>query len=385
MEPELTPEEQGLVDLARTFGENEIEPVAADLDRRGEYPRDLLRRMGELGFMGGVVPEEYGGAGLRFVVYARIIEELARFDQYIAGAATSASGLRGSALMRYGTPEQKARWLAPLARGETLAGTGLTEPRSGSDVLGMETTAARNGENYVLNGSKVWIGGAGHADWFLTFATLDRSANRTSICAFVVERGTPGFETSEYSDKMAFRMSDSGELSFSGCTIPASHRVGAEGEGLRVAMSAVENGRLGVGARACGMLRRCLDEVVAYARQRTTFGRPIGEHQLIQAKIADMAIGLTNARNLLYDLAGLRDAGVARAGREAAMLKRYSTDVLMQAATDAVQVFGAYGISTAYPVERLFRDAKVLQIVEGTNEIQTIRIAQYALGYRSDT
>ncbi len=384
MEPELTEEEQAMVDLARRFGEKEIAPVIGQADRDRRYPIELVKKMAELGFMGGVVPEAYGGAGLRHIAYVRVIEELSKFDHYVAGAATSASGLRGNSILRFGTEEQRQRWLVPLAKGEVMAGSGVTEPHSGSDVAAMETTARLEGDHYVLNGEKAWIGGATHADWFLTFATLDRSNPRSSICAFVVERGTPGFSSRPYGGKMGFRVSDSGELVFEDCRVPVENRIGEEGDGLKIALNAVENGRLGTAARACGVLAACLEASVEYAKDRVTFGEPIGRYQLIQSKITDMVVRLQNARNLTYDLAMLRDSGVVRARAQAAMAKMYATDALMASATDAVQIHGAYGISEEYPVERYFRDAKVFQIVEGTNELQRVLIAEYALGYRRD-
>ncbi|MBI2526418.1 MAG: acyl-CoA dehydrogenase family protein [Candidatus Rokubacteria bacterium] len=381
---ELTEEQVRYEALVRDFARQEVAPHVAEYDREERYPVEIIKKAAALGLLGGVIPEAYGGAGLDHVTFAVGLEEMARVCIHVASAMARASGLVGSAILRYGTEEQKQKYLVPLASGDAFGGTGVTEPHSGSDVAAMETTAVRKGDEYVLNGSKIWISGVGVASWFLTFAQLDRSKGSKGICAFIVDRGAPGFRTRTITNKLGFRPSPVGELIFEDCRVPRTNLVGREGEGLKVALTAVENGRLSVAARAVGLAQACLDESVAYAQQRVTFGRPIMEYQLVQAKITDMVVGIEAGRFLTYRLAWLRDRGVRRARREAAIAKLYTTEVALRAASDAVQIHGAYGVSDEHAVGRHFRDAKVLQIVEGVNDLQRALIAEYALGLRRE-
>jgi alkylation response protein AidB-like acyl-CoA dehydrogenase len=377
-------EEQQLTrQMAREFAEREIAPYVAQWDAEERFPLETAKRMGQLGMLGGVIPETYGGAGMSYQTYTVLIEELARYDQALAGVASFPSGLMGSGLLLYGSEEQKRRYLTPLARGEIFAGTGSTEPRSGTDVAGMTTTCARDGDGYVIHGAKMWISMLDVASFFLTFAMLDRSKGRKGICAFIVEKGTPGLRVAPVKNKVGYRTIATGELALDGVRVPAENRVGAEGQGFEVVMCAVENGRLSVAARAVGVTQACLDASVKYAQERVVFGQPIGHYQLIQSKITDMLVGLEAARLLVYKLAWLKDQGAVRARRESSIAKMFATDVLMKAATDACQIHGAYSCSPEYPVGRYFRDAKFFQIVEGTNEIHRVLIAEMTLGYRT--
>jgi len=382
MEFGFTEEQLQIKKAVREFALREIAPHVAEYDREERFPVEIVRKAAAQGYMGGVVPVEYGGAGLDHVTYTLIIEEISRVCQIVGCALSFPSGLAGSAILRYGTEEQKQRYLAPLARGDAFASVALTEPGSGTDVAALRTTCRRDGKFYVLNGTKAWISFLDVCSWVLTFATLDRSLGHKGICAFIVERGTPGMTFRPYKNKLGFRPLSTGEVIFEDCRVPVENRIGEEGEGFRVAMCAVENGRLGVAARAVGMAQACLDEVIAYARERVVFGHPIGKFQLVQSKITDMVVGIESARYLTYRLAWLKDQGAPDVRREASIAKMVATDVALMAATHAVQIFGAYGCSSEYPVSRYYRDAKVFQIVEGVNELHRALIAEYTLGYR---
>jgi alkylation response protein AidB-like acyl-CoA dehydrogenase len=379
----LTKEQEMWREAVRV-AEREVVPAVAAYDRDERYPVEVVKRMGLLGMLGGVIPQEYGGAGIDHVTLAVGIETMSRYCIHMGSAMGRPSGLVGSALLRFGSEEQKRKYLIPVAQGMSFGGTAVTEPRSGTDVAGTQTRAVRRADHYLLNGAKTWISGVGVADWFLTFATLDPALGPKGLCAFLVEVGSAGFSLHPIRDKVGFRPAAVGELVFEDCVVPRENRVGGEGEGLRVALSAVENGRLSVAARAVGLTQACLDESVRYATERVVGTTPIGRLQLVQAKIADMAVGLDTSRHLTYRLAWRRDQGVERARAEAAMAKLYATDVAMRSAVDAMQIFGAYGCSSEYPVGRYFRDAKFLQIVEGVNDIQRVLVAEYALGYRRD-
>jgi alkylation response protein AidB-like acyl-CoA dehydrogenase len=384
MDFELTEEQRRYRALVREFAEKEVAPHVRDYDREERYPVEIIKKMATLGFVGGTIPEAYGGPGIDHLTMALGIEEMSRVCIHMGSAMGRASGLVGSGILQFGTEAQKRQYLVPLARGEVFGGTAVTEPHSGTDVAAMETTAVRKGDAYVLNGSKIWISGVGIASWYLTFATLDKAKGPKGVCAFIVEPTFPGFSERPIRNKLAFRPTQVGELVFEDCRVPAENLVGREGDGLRVAMCAVENGRLSVACRAVGLAQACLDESVRYARQRVVFGQPIAGYQLVQAKIADMVVGVESARYLTYRLAWLKSRGVKRARREASVAKLHATEVAFRAASDAVQIHGAYGASPEYNVGRYLRDAKFLQIVEGVNDIHRVLVAEYALGLRED-
>lgn len=382
MDFSLTEEQRAVVELAARFAEKEIAPRVRDYDREERFPLEIYEKMGGLGLTGGVVPERYGGADMSHVTYALMIMELARHCQALAGAASWASGIAGIAVLTYGTEEQKLRYLRPLAEGRGPVAFALTEPHTGSDVASLRTRAIRTQGGYVLRGGKIWVSMIGTCRWMIALATLDPALGRKGLTAFILEPGWKGLACRPFSNKLGFRPMETGEVVFDDVFVPEENRLGAEGEGFRVAMCAVENGRLGVAARCVGMIRGCLEESIAYARDRVTFGEPIASRQLIQSKITDMAVWHETARLLVLRLAALKDAG--ERGREhASMAKMYASDMAMRAAEHAMQVHGAYGASDEYHVGRFFRDAKLMQVIEGTNEIHRTLVAEYALGLRN--
>jgi alkylation response protein AidB-like acyl-CoA dehydrogenase len=378
-----TTERQHLVQLVREFAQEEVAPRVREYDAAEELPLDLLQKMAELGFYGGVVPEEWGGLGLDHVTFAQITEELSKVDHALAVLTSMPSALVGAGIQFYGTDEQRERWLRPLAQGEIFGGAGVTEPQSGSDVAGMETTYRRDGDDFVISGAKTWISNLNIASFFITFATFDRSLRHRGISAFIIPADTPGLEVRPFKNKLGFRPLSTGELILNEVRVGPEALVGAEGEGFRVAMVAVERGRLGVATRAVGIAQACLEESVKYAKERVVFGQPIMEYQMVQKKIADMAVEIEAARLLTHKLARTLDEG-KRGRLEASMAKMYASDVAQRAATEAVQIHGAYGTSDEFPVSRHYRDAKVFQLVEGANDIHRVLIAEYALGKRSE-
>jgi len=384
MEFNLTDTQRMYVDTVRRFAQQEVAPFVAEYDTAERYPIEIVQKMGPLGLLGGVIPEKYGGQGLDYMTMTVGMEEMATFDPLLAATMGRASGLIGSSLLKYGTEEQKQKYLVPLARGEFAGGTAVTEPHSGTDVAAMETTVRNEGDHYVINGSKIFISGVGFNKWFLTFATLDRKAGPKAICAFIVDTNSPGFSTRTIKNKCASRPTPLGELIFEDCIVPKENLVGKEGEGLRVAISAVTEGRLAAAARAVGISQACLNASVKYAKERIVFGKTIATYQLVQSKIADMVVGTQAARYFLYRLAYLKDQGATRIRQEAAIAKYYSCQVAMQSALDAVQIYGGYAIMPEYLVGKYFRDAKFLQIVEGQHDLQKVLIAEYALGLRQD-
>lgn len=375
-------ERRSIVEVAEQFADREIRPRVQEYDTAEETPLDLLGRMSELGLLGGVLPEEYGGAGLDYRTYCDLVIALATADQNLAGFATFPSGLVGSSLFVYGTEEQKQRWLTPLARGEIFGAAGVTEPRSGSDVAGTQTSYRRDGSDFIISGTKAWITNAGLGSFVLVFATHDRARGREAISAFVVPTDSDGLTYTPYKNKLGFRPYGTGEVSLSDVRVSGDSLLGEEGQGFRVAMSAVERGRLGVALRGLGLTLSCLEASKAYAADRIIFDQPISRFQLVQSKITDMVIGAETSRSLIYQLATELESG-RRARQLACMAKMHSTDVAQRSATDAVQIHGAYGTSPEYVVSRNYRDAKVLQIVEGSNDLHRAVIAEIELGLRS--
>jgi alkylation response protein AidB-like acyl-CoA dehydrogenase len=372
-----------LVQAVRTFAQERVAAGVIERDREERFPRDLVSEAGRLDLLGGVVPTQYGGMGLTYTQYAAIVTEMAKVDQVMALAMTLPSGLAGAGILRHGSPEQCERLLPALCRGETIAAVGVTEPGSGTDVAGMRTTCRRDGDGYRINGQKTWISQIGHCDWLLTFASLDRGAGRAGISAFVIPAPSDGLVLAPFKNKLGFRAISTGEVFLEDVWVPEENRIGAEGAGFGVAMAAVETGRLGVAARSLGLALDCLERSVAYALERHVGGAPIARYQLVQSMITDMVVGTEGAAAMIERLAGLRDQGL-RARREASLAKMHASDVAMTCSTHAVQIHGAYGTHEDYHVERHFRDAKVLQIVEGTNELHRGMVAEYALGIRTD-
>lgn len=345
---------------------------------------DILERMRDLGFFGGTVPEEWGGAGLDHVTFARLIEEISTADHILGVLMSMPSALVGAGILRFGTDDQRERWLRPLATGQIFGGAGVTEPGSGTDVAGMTTTYTNDGDGFVLRGAKTWISNLDIASFFVTFATQDRSLRHAGISAFIIPADTPGVRVLPFKNKLGFRPICTGELVLDEVRVGRDALLGAEGEGFAVAMASVERGRLGVAARAVGLAQACLDDSVAYARDRVVFGERIGDFQLVQKKLADMAVDIECARLLVRRCAEVLDAG-ERGRAEASMAKMYASDVAQRVATEAVQIHGAYGVSDEYRVGRMYRDSKVFQIVEGTNEIHRVLIAKALLDPPSPT
>jgi len=384
MDFELSEEQLMVKAMARDFRVKEIDPHVAEYDKEERYPVDIFRKMADLGMLGGVIPEKYGGASMSYMNLASLIEEISRSCHIMGATVSFPSGLAGSSLLFYGTEEQKQKFLVPYAQGKTMAGAGVTEPHSGTDVAAMETVVENKGDYYLVNGAKTWISFLEQASWFISFAQMDKSKGHKGICAFIFDPSWKGVSIRPFKNKVGYRPISTGELFFEDVRVPKENLVGEEGQGFNVAMCSVENGRMGVAARALGMIQACLDESVKYAQDRIVFRQPIGRFQLTQSKITDMVIGLETARLLTYKLAWLKDSGAPRAQKEASMAKLYATDVLMKASTDAVQIHGAYGCSDEYPVGRYFRDAKFFQMVEGTTELHRILVAEHTLGYRKN-
>jgi alkylation response protein AidB-like acyl-CoA dehydrogenase len=377
----LEADTRAMVETVRDFARGQVLPGVIDRDREEEFPRELVREAGKLDLLGGIVPTEYGGMGLSNVAFSAILEEMSRVDHIVGLAMSFPSGLAGSGLLQFGTEEQKQRYLPDLCAGRTIASAGVTEPGSGTAVSDMQTVCRRDGDAYVLNGQKTWISLIDHCDWIVTFATLEKGGGRDKICAFIIPSDTPGVTRAPFKNKLGFRPAESGDVFLEDVVVPAENRLGEEGQGYAVAMSAVETGRLGVASRALGIAQDCLDRSVEYARERIVQGQEIGRFQLVQSMITDMVVGIEGARAMTRHYAERRDTG-DRARREASLAKMHASDVAMQAATHAVQIHGAYGAHEDYHVGRHFRDAKVFQIVEGQNQLHRAMVAEYALGYR---
>jgi len=379
----LTAEQESLLELARDFARREIAPHVAQYDREERYPIEIIRQAAELGLLGGVVPVEYGGGGLDYKTYAMLVEEVSRVCHVVGLSMSLASGLVGSSVQAFGTEQQKQRYLVPLARGEAFGGSGVTEARSGTDVSDMDTSVRKDGGDYIINGAKMWISFLDVASWFLTFAHLgvDERTGRKQICAFIVDADRPGVSVHPVSNKFGFRPVKTGELVLEDVRVPAEALIGEEGRGFAVAMNAVENGRLGVAARATGLAQAAVNSMVDYARDRVVFRAPIASLQMVQEMIADSATATEASRLLVLKLADLKDRG-ERARAAASMAKQFASDTAMAAALAAFQIHGAYGVSDEYPVGRYMRDAKVFQIVEGNNQLHRALIAESLTGIR---
>lgn len=377
-------EADGLVGVVRDFAAAEIAPRVAEYDAAEELPRDLLAQMADLGFFGGTIDPQWGGLGLDSQTFARVLETISTTCNAMGCLVSMPSGLVGASISEFGTDEQKRRWLEPLAGGQIFGAAGVTEPRSGSDVAGMTTTYRRDGDEFVINGAKAWISNLDIADFFVTFASIDRSLGRKGITAFVIPRDTPGLSVAPYRNKLGFRPLCSGDLILEEVRLGPDALLGEETDGFRVAMTAVERGRLGVAARAVGVAQACLDDAREYAVVREAFGKEIAQFQIVQSKITDMVVGVETARLLVGMAAQALDRG-ERARRLTSMAKMYASDVAFRSAADALQIHGAAGVSAEYRVGRLMRDAKVLQIVEGSNDLHRALIAEMELGLRQNS
>ena len=379
MNLELSDEQKMIQAVAREFAEKEVRPIAAAIDAEARFPHETVRRMGELGLMGIRVPEAHGGSGGDTISYVVAVEEVAKACASHAVIMSVNNSLYCEPVMAYGTEEQKKRFLAPFASGVRLGCFSLTEPEAGSDARNQRTLATRDGDSYVLDGRKVFVTNGREAAAALVFAQTDRAKGRHGISAFLVEKGTRGFTVVKTEDKLGIRASDTAEFLFEACRVPAVNRLGAEGEGFDIALASLDTGRIGIAAQALGIGAAAYEASVVYARERKSFGVPIGQHQMVQWMLADMAVGLEAARMLTWRAAWLRDTGVSFRA-EAAMAKLFAAETAMRVTTDAIQVHGGYGFIKEYEVERHFRDAKITQIYEGTSQIQKLVIARHLLG-----
>src|SRR5690349_140688 len=339
--------------------------------------------MAEQGLLGAPIHSQWGGGGMDYISFALICEELERADTAFRVVQSVHVGLNSLTLMQWATDEQKQRWLVPQAKGEKLATFGLTEPGVGTDAANLATTARRDGDSYVLNGNKQWISLADLADHFLVFASVDRSKGWRGVTAFLLERGMPGLTTGTLHGKLGIRAGNTGTISMDGLRVPTEHRIGEEGEGFLIAMSAIDQGRYTVAAGAVGLAQACLDASLRYAHERSTFGQEIGRHQLVQQLLAKMAAGTEMGRLLVWRAGWLKNQGL-RNTRETSLAKWHATEHAVQSALDAIQVHGANGYSNEFPVERFLRNSKAAVIYEGTSQLHTLIQADYALGYRED-
>jgi len=378
---DLTSEQRQVQDTVRQFVDEKVLPNAIQNDIDHHLDMSVIAAMAELGLLGIVIPEEYGGAGLDFVCEALSCEEIERGESAFRTLISVHVGLNSLSLLRYGTEEQKQRYLVPQAKGEKLACFGLTEPAAGSDVAAMRTSARREGDVYVLNGQKNWISYAAVADHALVFAKTDPEAKHKGISAFIVETSWNGVSSAETEHKLGIWAGSTGELFFEGVRVPAENRLGAEGQGFEIAMYSLDQGRFTVAAGACGVIRACLERSVEYARERETFGQPIGKNQFVQDMLAEMVLGYETSKLLVLQAAWMKDKGV-RNTRETSLAKWHATECAFRAAHLAIQVHGAYGYSAEYGIERYFRNSRAPIIYEGTTQIHKMMQAEHALGYR---
>jgi len=382
MDLRLTEEQEMVRRMARDFAQREVAPIAAELDEKGEVPFENIRKMGQLGLLGLTAPEEYGGGGADTVSYVLAVEEIARACASTAVVMAVQNSLVNYPLARFGTEEQKRRYLTPLARGEKIGAYALTEPEAGSDAAAIRTRAVREGDEYVINGTKHFITNGSFADIILLFASTDPSKGHRGISAFLVERGTPGFSVGKEENKMGIRATSTCELIFRDCRVPVANRLGEEGQGFKIALSALDAGRIGIGAQAVGIAQAAYEAALEYAKARVQFGQPIAKFQAIQWMLADMATRIEAARLLVYKAALAKDEAEktgARYSKEAAMAKLFASETASWATDLAIQIHGGYGYMKEYPVERYYRDARITRIYEGTNEIQRIVIANSIL------
>ncbi len=376
----LSTEQLKVQELARQFAQEEVAPLSREMDVRGEMSLDLLLRMGEIGLLGGPLPVVYSGGGWDSVSLALAYEELGRIDSSIRGFMTVHTSLVSQCILKWGSKEQKKIFLPKLAQGEWIGCYCLTEPNAGSDVASMESTADKDGDAYILNGEKIWITNGGIADVAIIFASHNREARHKGICAFLIDTTTPGFIPEKMADQeLGHRASDHAVIRFKDCRVPESALLGQPGEGFKVAMSALDHGRLGVAAGALGVAQASLDASLEFVRKRRQFGKRIGDFEMIQASIADMACEVDAARMLVLRAAWLKDQGKS-ATRETSIAKLYATEAAVRIAGEAVLIHGGRGYSNEYPVERYYRDIKGLQIYEGTSHIQRIVIARDLIG-----
>ena len=379
----LTAEQELIRDSIRAFAQERLAPFAAEWDRNHTFPREALNELAELGALGMVVPEEWGGAGMDYMSLVLALEEIAAGDGATSTIVSVQNSLPCGILNRFGNDAQKEAWLKPLARGEKLGCFCLTEPHVGSDAAAIRTTAVRvhdnEGEGWVLNGVKQFITTGKHADVAIVFAVTDKAAGKKGITCFLVPANAPGYQVGRIEEKMGQKASDTTQILFENCRVPADAVIGAEGEGYRIALSNLEAGRIGIASQCLGMARAALEAAVKYAQERESFGKPIFEHQAVNFRLADMATQLEAARQLVWHAASLKDAG-RPCLKEASMAKLFASEMAERVCSDAIQVHGGYGYVTDFPVERIYRDVRVCQIYEGASDIQRLVIGRALAG-----
>jgi alkylation response protein AidB-like acyl-CoA dehydrogenase len=373
-------EEQTMIrDMAREFAREQLAPHAAEWDRNHTFPADAVRQMGELGLLGMLVPEEWGGAGADHVAYALAIEEVAAGDGSCSTIMSVHNSVACMPILKFGSDAQKERFLRPMARGERLGAFCLSEPQAGSDAANLRTRAVRTGDGYVLNGVKQFITSGKHGHIGIVFAVTDPAAGKKGISAFIVPTDTPGYTVTRVEEKMGQRASDTAQIAFEDMRLSADHLLGRDGEGYRIALSNLEGGRIGIAAQSVGMARSAYEAALAYAKEREAFGKPIIEHQSVAFRLADMATQIDAARLLVLRAAALRDRRLPCL-KEASMAKLFASEMAERVCSMAIQVFGGYGYVSDFPVERIFRDVRVSQIYEGTSDVQRIVISRAIAG-----
>jgi hypothetical protein len=378
MDLRFSDEQEMMRKMVREFAEEQIRPFIPVMEEEERYPREILKKMAELGLLGIPIPEEYGGAGMDFTSYIIAIHQLSRVSATIGVILSVHTSVGTNPILYFGTEEQKKKYIPKLAAGEYIGAFALTEAQAGSDASALRTRAVRDGDSYILNGTKIFITNGGEADTYITFAVTNPDLGAKGISAFIVEKDTPGLKIGKKEKKMGLHGSSTTEIIFDHARVPAENLLGQEGEGFRIAMANLDTGRIGIAAQALGIAEAALEYAVAYAKERYQFGKPIIQNQGIAFKLADMATEVESARLLVYRAASLKDQGEAT-GLAASMAKKFASDTAMRVTTEAIQVFGGYGYTKEYPVERLFRDAKITQIYEGTNQIQRKVIAKHLL------
>ncbi|UCH84673.1 MAG: acyl-CoA dehydrogenase [Candidatus Latescibacterota bacterium] len=371
----LSDEERMVQETAREFADSEIAPVAANNDAEGRFPADIVKKLAELGFMGMLIPEKYGGAGLGNFCLVLALEEINRVCASTGVTMSVHNSLATSPIIKFGSDYLKETYLPKLATSEMLGAYALSEAEAGSDAASLKCRAVKDGDEYVVNGTKLWVTTGAHADLFIVMLRTDTEKRSKGISAFVVERDTPGFKVGKKENKLGLRGSSTTELIFEDCRLPAKNLIGEEGIGFVIAMATLDGGRIGIGTQAVGIAQACLDASVAYAKEREQFGRKIGEFQAIQWKIADMATAIEASRLMVYRAARMRDMDVPHT-KEAAMAKLFASEAANRAAREAVQIHGGAGYLKDFPVERYFRDARITELYEGTSEVQRIVISR---------
>jgi butyryl-CoA dehydrogenase len=370
----LSKEQEMIREVMRKFAESEVQPIAAEIDEEGRFPRETVDKMARYNMLGIPFPVEYGGAGGDEVAYAIAVEELSKVCATTGVICSAHTSLGCWPIYRYGTEEQKQKYLIPLAKGEKLGAFGLTEPNAGTDAAGQQTIAILDGDNYILNGTKIFITNGGEADVYIIFAMTDRTKGTRGISAFIVEKDFPGFSIGKLEDKMGIRGSSTTELIFRDCIVPKENLLGKEGQGFKIAMSTLDGGRIGIAAQALGIAEGALEETIKYIKEREQFGRPLAKFQGLQWMVADMATDIEASKLLVYR-AAYNKANNLPYNKEAAMAKLFAANTAMDVTTKCVQLHGGYGFTKDYPVERMMRDAKITEIYEGTSQVQQMVIA----------